>query len=320
MKLSEIKLVLKDFNPYWSVFTGHTQTLLSHIVPSVTPPRAWSQHIIKLSDGDEMLVEYIDRKSKVTVSVYHGLSGNSGSDYMRRTAEVGLAHGWNVILVNHRGAHPKAYAKQSYHSGRGEDASAVIEWARGRFADSKQVAVGYSLSGSILLNLLSGRRGDCLPDFGIIVNAPLKLEQASRRLREGLSRIYDFRFYFKLRRMIKARSGVVLPLFGTVHKFDDAYTAVMNGYKNASDYYTQCSVFDYVEQIKTKTFILSSFDDPFIDVQSYLSAKWNENANVTLLKYGGHMGYYSRDKDSKYGRRWLDHYLESVFNQIKTMI
>lgn len=320
MKLSELKLPLKDFNPYWSVLTGHTQTLLSHLVPSVTPERQWSQHTIKLADGDEILVDYIDRQSSVTLSVYHGLSGNSESDYMRRTAELGFANGWNVVLVNHRGASPKAYAQQTYHSGRSEDASAVIEWARTRFVGSKQIAVGYSMSGSILLNLLSGRRGGHLPDFGVAVNTPLKLEGASRLLSVGLSRIYNFRFYFKLRQMVKERKKINLPLFGTVYEFDDAYTSVANGFKDASDYYTQCSVFDYLGQIKAQTFVLSSFDDPFIDVQDYLSAKWNENTHVTLLKHGGHMGYYSRDRDSKYGRRWLDHYLESVFNQIKTMI
>lgn len=320
MKLSEIKLQLREFHPYWSVLTGHTQTLLSHLVPTVTPERTWSKHTIMLPDGDTILVEFIDQQSQVTLSVYHGLSGNSESDYMRRTAEVGLANGWNVILVNHRGAHPQAPAKQTYHSGRSEDASAVIEWARERFANTKQVAVGYSMSGSILLNLLAGRRGSYLPDFGVIVNAPLKLEQASRRLSQGLSRIYDFRFYFKLRRMVKMRNNISLPAFGTVYEFDDAYTSVANGFKDAADYYTKCSVFDYLAQIKAKTFVLSSFDDPFIDVQDYLSAKWNDETNVTLLKYGGHMGYFSRDRDSKYGRRWLDHYLESVFNQIKTMI
>ncbi|MBY0451842.1 MAG: thioesterase, partial [Bdellovibrionaceae bacterium] len=297
----------------------HTQTLISHVVPSVTPEHVWSQHIIKLPDGDELLAEYIDNKADVTLSVYHGLSGNSKSDYMRRTAEVGLAQGWNIVLVNHRGAHPKAFARQTYHSGRSEDASAAIGWARSHFANSKQVAVGYSLSGSILLNLLTGRHGGQLPDFGIVVNAPLKLDTAARRLSQGLSRIYDFRFYFKLRRFVKARN-VRLPHFGTMYDFDDAYTSVANGFKDADDYYAQCSVFDYLDRIQAKTFVLSSFDDPFIDVQDYLSANWNENTNVTLLKYGGHMGYYSRDIDSKYGRRWLDHYLESVFNQIKTMI
>lgn len=320
MKLSNLKLVLKEFNPYWPVLTSHTQTLLSHFVPTVTPERPWTQHTIKLPDGDEILVDYINNESNVTLSVYHGLSGNSESDYMRRTAEIGLANGWNVVLVNHRGVHPNAHAKQTYHSGRSEDTSAVIEWARKHFVGSKQVAVGYSMGGTILLNLLTDRRGGQQPDFGIVVNAPLKLEKTSRRLSLGLSRIYDFRFYFKLRRLVKTRKNIILPRFGTLYEFDDAYTSVANGFRNASDYYTQCSVFDYLGQIKTRTFVLSSFDDPFIDVQDYLSANWNENTNVTLLKYGGHMGYYSRDIDSKYGRRWLDHYLESVFNQIKTMI
>ena len=320
VKLADLELNLKQFNPVWPVLTGHTQTLLAHFLPSKTARRNWSNEIIKLPDGDELFIQFIDQKSTISLSLFHGLSGDSQSDYMCRTAEIGFSNGWNVILVNLRGAHPMARAEKTYHSGRGEDASEVIKWGRSKFENSKQVVVGFSVSGSILLNLLTGRMGDCLPDFAVVVNTPLRLEEAARRLSRGFLKIYDFRFYFKLRRTVKSKRNISLPCFGTLYSFDNLYTSVSNGYKNAIDYYENCSVFNYVGQTKIRTFVLSSMDDPMVNSQDYISAKWNENTHVTLLKYGGHMGYYSRDKDSKYGRRWLDHYLESVFNQIKTMI
>jgi predicted alpha/beta-fold hydrolase len=64
---------------------------------------------------------------------------------------------------------------------------------------------------------------------------------------------------------------------------------------------------------------LSSYDDPFIDVNNYLKANWSDSVHLSLQKYGGHMGYFNKYRDSKYGRRWLDHYLESVFGQIEKM-
>lgn len=303
--------------PLVPVFTGHTQTVLGHIIPSVTKPLAFTEHILTLPDGDELFLLYLDNKSDTTLSLYHGLAGDSDADYIRRSADLGSAHSWNLILVNHRKAHPKAKAKKTYHSGRGEDADAVLRWARGKFRNSRQVALGFSLSGSIILNLLTSRYGSEQPDFAIAVNAPLDLANASLRLTQGFSQVYDLRFYFLLKKLIENESDLKLPKWGRTIDVDNLYTSKVNGFKNAEDYYTQCSSLPYLENIKTKTFVLSAHDDPFIDINDYLKAKWSPSTHVTLQKYGGHMGYFNKINDPKYGRRWLDHYLGSVFEKIQ---
>jgi predicted alpha/beta-fold hydrolase len=73
-----------------------------------------------------------------------------------------------------------------------------------------------------------------------------------------------------------------------------------------------------VNEIKTKTFILAAYDDPFIDIQDYLRANWNKNVHLCFQKKGGHMGYYAKKKNPNYGHRWLDHYLGSVFEKIQS--
>jgi predicted alpha/beta-fold hydrolase len=318
MQFSRIELPLKKFEPLVKLHSGHTQTILGHILPSKTEKYDFEEFILDLEDRDCLFLQYIDRKSKTTVSIFHGLAGNSDSDYMRRTADVASSKGWNLILVNHRGAHPKAYAAKTYHSGRGDDASAVLSWAKKRFPGSRQIAVGFSMSGSILLNLITGKVGTELPDFAIVVNAPLDLRDAAFRLSKGLSKIYDLRFYFLLKDLIQRRGlRFELPVIGRTYDVDDAYTSKLNGFENALDYYDKCSTYTQLEKIKIKTFILSSEDDPFISHLKYQSASWNENAHVTLIKHGGHMGYISKNKDVKYGRRWLDHYLATVFEFIE---
>lgn len=305
--------------PVLPVFTGHTQTVLGHVVRSITINRNYAEHILKLPDGDELYLLYFDQQAATTVIVGHGLGGSSDADYVRRTADVVAAKGWNVILVNHRLAHPKAKAKKSYHSGRGEDLSAVLEWSRLHFKGSKQIAVGFSMSGSILLNLLCGMNGNEKPDFGIVVNAPLDLKDSAYKLSEGFSKAYDIRFFYTLKKLIEAETEYKLPIYGRTFDVDNLYTSKANGFRDAFDYYNQCSAFPYVEKIKTPTFVLSAHDDPFIDVKYYLDAKWNKNVHLTLQKFGGHMGYFNKIKDPKYGRRWLDHYLGSVFEQIQKL-
>ncbi len=320
LKFGKIDLQLKPFVPYLKYWTGHSQTILGHVVPSPHFPFSFQNEILTLPDGDQLFIEYYLGTEPYTLSVYHGLGGNSKADYMQRSAIQANAMGWNVILVNHRAASPLAMAKKSYHSGRGEDAEFVIRWARQKFSGTKQIALGFSMSGSILLNLLTRRYGHEQPDIGIIVNAPLNLQSAAAKLTEGASRIYDLRFFFALKKIIQERqSDISFPLVGKTLDIDQIYTAPVNQFKDRDDYYQKCSTKDFLNRIETKTFVLSAVDDPFIDVQDYLNGKWSDSVHLTISQHGGHMGYFAREKDPKYGRRWLDHYLGRVFNTISQM-
>lgn len=312
-----LDLELPTFEPYLSFATGHTQTLLGHIVPSPEISFAVSRELLTLPDGDQLLLEYADRKSSHTLSLFHGLAGDTGSDYIRRSALVAYNLGWNVLMVNHRGV-KNTFSKKTYHSGRGEDIAAVLGWARLFFSGTVQVAAGFSMSGSILLNLLTGRAGQEKPDFAVIVNAPLNLETSARLLTKGFSKIYDIRFYLRLKKMIEARGGDYhIPPLGSTMDIDELYTAPVNGFRNAADYYEQCSTYRYVNLIKTPTFVLSAYDDPFIDVQDYLKSDWSDSVHLLLQPAGGHIGYFSKKKDPMHGHRWLNHYMESVLKRVK---
>lgn len=320
MTLKNLDLKLRPFKPILSVWTGHSQTLLGHFIPSPALAEKFENHVLTLPDGDQLLLHFFDNKSDYTLSVYHGLGGSAEADYVRRTANLGLQRGWNVVLVNHRMASHLAKAKKSYHSGRGEDAEAILDWCREKFAGSKQIAVGFSMSGSILLNLLVKRYGKRGPDYAVVVNAPLKLDSAAELLTKRFSKVYDIRFYLTLKKIIQREDvDLKLPLIGQTKDIDEVYTSKKNGFKNGKDYYMQCSAWSYVERIETPTFVLTAEDDPFVNVSDYHTAHWPAAAHVTINKYGGHMGYIEKSVDAKLGRRWLDYYLETVFDKIKTL-
>lgn len=321
MSISHIELKLDEFEPLTSILSGHIQTVIGHLVPSITSEQNTQEEILMLPDGDSLHLQFVDQKSDFTLSLYHGLAGSAQADYIRRSAAIAQRLGWNIILVNHRGATSKALSQKTYHSGRGEDASAVIEWSRQKFPSTRQIALGFSMSGSILLNLVTGRYGDAQPDYAVVVNAPLDLSRCAFLLTQGFSKIYDYRFYLILKNLLKEKniSNSQLPILGPTRLIDEFYTSKINGFKDAQDYYEQCSTINYLNLIQTKTFVLMAYDDPFIDVSDYLKANWNKNAHLTLSQHGGHMGYFSRKKDPKYGFRWLDHYLESVFEKIQTI-
>lgn len=319
LEFPKIDLNLNPFIPIIPLSTGHTQTVLGHIVPSKSANLVLTEFILKLADGDELLLEYRDNRSDHTISIYHGLAGDSQADYIQRSAMLAEQLGWNIVLVNHRGANNKARASRTYHSGRGEDADSVLRWAKEKFNNSRQIALGFSMSGSILLNLLTRRYGNVQPDFAIVVNSPLDLARCSHLLTRGFSKIYDYRFYFILKTLIQQKNEISMPFVGRTMDIDQLYTSKANGFADAEDYYTKCSTLNYVDRIETRTFVLAAHDDPFIDIADYLRAAWNSKVHLTYKKHGGHMGYFAKKKDPRYGHRWLDHYLESVFKKISVL-
>jgi len=325
MRLGELDLNLKPCEPYLKFWTGHSQTLIGHLIPSDDLFFRPETTTIDLSDGDQLFVSFYQGSQPFTLSLYHGLGGSAQADYMRRSANIAFQMGWNVVLVNHRGVVQPTATGKTYHSGRGEDAETVLRWARQRFSQSKQVALGFSMSGSILLNLLTRQHGQEQPDFAVVVNAPLNLDSASQLLSTGFSKIYDYRFYLMLKKMIldfQTESSAVklplahLPVLAPTRYIDEVYTSKANGFFNALDYYQRCSTWKYLDQIQTPTFVLTAADDPFIDVQDYHRARWSHAVNLTVQQYGGHMGYYAKQTRPWAGFRWLDYYLRTIFQKI----
>jgi len=115
--------------PWWAN-GAHAQTLFGHLLPSrgerMASRRGVAAREIALEDGDRLRVYELAGTSGVRVHLFHGLSGDVDSDYMRRTASVLGARGHSVWAVNHRGcgsgrglaARPYPLRQQRRHAGR----------------------------------------------------------------------------------------------------------------------------------------------------------------------------------------------------------
>jgi predicted alpha/beta-fold hydrolase len=286
--------------------------VLGHLLPSKRLAQTGKRVEIDLPDGDKLVGFYFDGQSTIVIYLFHGLAGSTDSTYIHRTAQVALAQGHSVLMVNHRGCGAGArLARHPYHSGRGEDISAVMEWGRAAFPHKHHMAVGFSLSGSALLNLLTGRRGKTLPDSAISVNAPINLQRASDLLQQGFNRVYDAKFFLQCRRDVLHNRApdappFKIPRFRTLRDFDNLYTAPAGGFKNREHYYSSCSTADWLDQIATPTLLLTAEDDPFVCVGDYHSAKISPQVFLHIEKFGGHMGYLSKSATPLGTHRWQD--------------
>ncbi len=310
-------LKLQECDADFYIRGGHQQTLLGYLIPS--PPLKGRKQIffVDLPDGDKLHCTLISGTSPYVISLYHGLAGDSQSDYMRRSANLCQDLGHTVVLVNHRGAGEGfLYSRQSYHSGRADDMSAVIKYLRESNPSKKQIAIGFSMSANILLSLMGGFLGEHLPDAGIAVNGPINLGRSSHLLSRGLNRVYDLNFIHNLRRYLrnKQKAGLadvefsVSPLM-KVHEFDEIYTAPAGGFESADHYYRSCSAKQYVHRIDRPVHVLTAQNDPFICVDDYRDASFSSSCFVRIEKTGGHMGYLSSQLTPLGTHRWLDYYL-----------
>lgn len=296
---------------------GHRQTLLGHFLGlAERPPPLGELLVIDLPDGDQLAARCNAGTSDTVVYLFHGLSGDIASGYMHRTAKLLLGRGHTVVRVNHRGCGVDGVALRHahpYHSGRGEDLCAVLEFGKTKFPKRKHVAIGFSLSANALLVLLAGVRGRTLPDAAIAVNAPIELAEASRLLSQGLNRIYDLNFTSQLRNDVirRQKKGWVppsldLPRFLSCRDFDALYTGPFGGFGSREKYYTTCSALPHLERIQTPTTLIMAEDDPFVSARHYYEARLSPKTRLWITDTGGHMGYLTWEPDSLIPRSWLD--------------
>lgn len=307
--------------PAWAS-GGHTQTILGHLIPSPRLPSKGRLVEIPLPDGDRVTAFVNVGTSAQVVYVFHGLAGSTDSSYVHRTAALAAKRGDTTVLMNHRGCgEGLGLAKAPYHSGRGEDLSAVIAWGRAQFPNKRHVAIGFSLSGNALLLLMTGARGEVQPDAAISVNAPIHLEKCAHLLKRGLNRIYDVKFFLQCRRdVLQGAADAVhkarVPRFATLHDFDDAYTAPAGGFKNREDYYATCSTYARLEGITRPTIMLTAEDDPFVPVADYRAAKLSRHVHLHVERFGGHMGYLHRTNTPLGTRRWQDYAVSKALDAL----
>lgn len=315
-----MSLKIEAFEPALWARSGHSQTIWGHLIPSKAKLSGGQKFEVKLPDGDRLVGTHYEGTSSQVLHVFHGLAGTANADYMLRTARVALARGHSVTLVNHRGCgEGVGLASRPYHSGRGDDVSSVIEWARKQWPKKRQLALGYSLGGNSLLNLLTGLRGTEQPDAAISVNAPIDLQAVATCIGQGFNRVYDYRFVKMLKQDIadKQARGLLdrdlkLPPFLSLKRFDELYTGPVGGFGTGASYYEQCSTHRHLDKIRVPTVILTAEDDPFVPYASYRDAKVSSTVTMHAEKHGGHMGYLSRRPTPLGTRRWLDYAVDEA--------
>ncbi|HEY5544744.1 MAG TPA: alpha/beta fold hydrolase [Gemmatimonadaceae bacterium] len=262
---------------------------------------------IPAGDGDDLMLASAESPASGPVLLLlHGLEGGLRSHYVSGIWALARRNGWQPTVLLFRTCDGRMNrARRTYHSGETTDLDLIVRHLILEDPTRPIGLAGISLGANVMLKWL-GEKGDGVPEqlrATIAVSTPYDLARSSRAIDSGFARLYQWNFLRSLRK--KARLKVAqhpdicsvegLDTLTTMWEFDDRFTAPLHGFRDAADYYAQCSSIRFLVGIRRPTLLLSARDDPFNsdevlrDVEEI--AGTNPYVHVEFHRRGGHVGF-----------------------------
>lgn len=297
---------------------GHLQTIFATVGRRVSGVR-YRRERIATPDGDFLDLDWSRAHAKRTknsprlVILSHGLEGTSAKPYIMGMVRAFNRRGWDALAWNLRGCsgEPNRLLR-SYHSGATEDLEAVVAHALKKKRYRNVALIGFSLGGNLTLKYLGerGPRLDPRVKRAVVFSVPCHLKSTALHLGKFSNKLYLTLFLASLSLKISAKKKLLpgqLPQgklwsLTSFQEFDDLYTAPLNGFKNAEEYWKKSSAEAYLAGIRIPTLLVNAKDDPFLPDRCYPrdKAKNNPNLFLEIPKSGGHVGFVTFNRSGEY--------------------
>ena len=323
---------MTEFKAARGLSNPHIQTVIPRFIRKKPLFTAQWQTLDTLDDDFLDLAWSEDRttnsaKNKPIFILFHGLEGCFYSPYANGLMHAFSQRGWLSVMMHFRGCsgRPNKLAR-AYHSGETEDARFVLEYLRKHFPNQPIVAVGVSLGGNMLVNYLAKYSDDPIVHAATVVSAPLDLAACSSRIERGLSKVYRNYLLSSLKKnalkkhkQLNQAIGVsvnTIHALKTLRGFDDLITAPLHDFKNAHDYYQQCSGMNVLNGVTVPLQLIHAKDDPFMTDQVIPKFTLNKNIHYRLFNQGGHVGFLAGSITKP--KFWLEETLPNYYQNIRT--
>lgn len=294
--------------PPFRLRSGHFQSIYPSLFRRVDLTSVIHERI-ETPDGDFLDLDWSEKNNNRLVIISHGLEGHSRRPYVIGMTDYARAHNWDTLAWNFRGCSgtPNRLA-YSYHSGKTEDLSLVIDHAK--IQGYTEIAlIGFSIGGNkTLLHL--GRNSNSIPKevvAAVAISVPCDLTASSKHLAQFSHKLYMQNFLKSFKQKLTEKQTRFPESINTkgyykiknFKDFDERFTAPLNGFRSAEEYWEKSSCIHHLTAIRTPSLILNALDDPFLPNECYPTGFIKENNSLTLEipKYGGHVGFMP-EKDS----------------------
>ena len=286
---------------------GHLETLIPYLFRP-TKKQFYERERIDTPDNDFLDLDWVKGGHNNLVIISHGLESSSHAKYVQGTADHLRQNGFDILAWNYRGCSGELNRTiKYYHSGASYDLATVVEHVLESTNYKAIYLVGFSLGGNLTLKYL-GEESTVLNKkikAGCVFSTPCYLKTASYELASGFNKIYTQNFVSTLRQKVYDKEELlkesgfdtsVVSQLKDLPAFDDFFTAPLHGFKDADDYYEQCSSKYFLKDIKVPTLIVNAANDPFLSKECYPYEEVKENPYVDLEvpEHGGHVGFYQR--------------------------
>lgn len=325
------RILESGFRPHPLLRSAHLQTILPSLLRPL-PVLDWQLERIDTPDGDFVdLGWHGDAQSSRIAVLVHGLTGGFESKYLRGTARALAAHGWGCVALQLRGGGSEPNrTPRMYNHGDTADLRYLWRELQRRAPQARLATIGWSLGANVLLKALAEEGDDAPPETAVAVCAPFRLGLCAERLRTGFARVYQQRLLNDLKLIVRAKHARVpvpaeVDFAGTLaardfFEFDEAYTAPLNGYENALDYYARAECGAHLAAIRRPTLVINAKDDPFM-VHEVLPRPEQMAPCVTLelSQRGGHVGFVGRDEKGQ-PEFWLERRIAAHLEQVMSVM
>jgi uncharacterized protein len=340
------------FRPPWYLRSGHIQTLLTAIRRPKTQLYGTKQFEVPIGEAGATYA-YWDTPSdwtddqfldKPPVVLLHGLGSSHSGTYMTSVASHLIARGHCVLRVDLPGSGPSlALTPLPAHAGCDDAIASVLDWASHQFKVERWRAAGFSLGGNILLRLLY--KQSVAPSFypwtierAVAVAPPIDLRRCCEGMNKGVNRFYARYFLKILNRELNSRASCwpewkalkdryVSEKDGklslkTIQDFDNLFTSVMAGFRDANEYYATASSKPLLGKIKTPIELLCDRDDPIVPAAIFDGVE-TDQVRIHWTSRGGHLGYLQRSRTKERSgegglERWADSWITDRLTQPAT--
>ena len=268
--------------------------------------------IIATPDSDELHLDWYRNGNGRLAILSHGLEGHSRRPYVLGLAKALLRAGWDVLAWNYRSCGGGMnHQPRFYHSGATEDLERVIDHAMMQPYGAIALS-GFSMGGNLTMLYLAqqGERLDARIRGAITFSVPCDLAGSAEVLALPTRKIYMNRFLKDLHRKMAEKAerfpGQIdvrgFSEIRTFRQFDDRYTAPLHGFRNAEDYWAQCSCLWLLREVRVPALMVNAVDDPFLSTRCYprtrdLLGNW---VQLEAPNWGGHVGFVEHARDGYY--------------------
>lgn len=319
------RLRQNPFRPLPIFSGGHAQTLAAYAWPRryrLLGTPVDEQRLFEIEPGIKVLAHcrwQVNRQQHSTLVIWHGMEGSTNSIYMIAMADKGFRAGFNVVRVNYRNCGDTEHLSPTlYHGGMSGDLRAVLDELITKDELKRLFVVGFSLGGNMVLKLI-GEYGDDPPTEVVaacVVSPSVDLRASTDKILDKQNWIYHKSFVRSLKRRIRVKHKLYPGLYDpaklarvqSIRDFDEEFTSVANGFRDANDYYSRSSSTRVVEKIRIPTLLIHSKDDPFIPFDPMRQSAFSDNPFLLLIATdrGGHVAFISAEKGQDEDRFWAE--------------